>query len=163
MFVRSVLVFVLTLSMAAFLCGQTKYTGELKCAKADPLYSIDINDHPGHVYRIGKAICTWIKPFEINGLKAVSEENVYSAEIDRGKSRAQARNIGTMSNGDKYYVRIQSAGAFKDGLLQNSEVQWTWTGAGKLKGISAKGVSQGTGNPDGSSTWLVEGEYTSSK
>jgi hypothetical protein len=159
----SILIPTLTLSAATLLCGQTKYTGELRCNKADPVHSIEIGDRPGHSFRIGKAQCTWVKPFEIDGVKSVSEEATHFAEITGDKARVQGRNIGAMANGSKYFVRYQSTSVYKDGVLQSSDVKWTWTGTGKLKGVSAKGTSSGKANPDGTSTWLVDGEYTVGK
>jgi hypothetical protein len=159
----SILIPTLTLSAATLLCGQTRFTGELKCNKADPVHSIEVGDRPGHIFVIGKGLCTWTKPVEINGVKAVSEENTYFAEITGEKSRAQVRGIGTLANGDKYHVRTQSTGVWKDGVIQSAEVKWVWTGVGKLKGLTGKGTTIGKGNPDGTSTWLVDGEYVIGK
>lgn len=148
-----------TLILAAPMSGQTKFSGELKCNKADPVYSIEVGDRPGHFFRIAKAQCSWTRPFEIEGLRSVGEEATYFVELSGDRSRAQGRNVGTMSNGDKYNVRTQSAGTFKDGVLESAEVKWTWTGTGKLKGVTAKGVSHGKGLLDGTAVWTVEGEY----
>jgi hypothetical protein len=42
-------------------------------------------------------------------------------------------------------------------------VKWTRTGTGKLKGLRAKGTSQGSGSADGTAIRVVEGECQAKK
>jgi hypothetical protein len=65
-----------------------------------------------------------------------------------------------MTNGDKYYARIQASGTLKDGVLESTEGKWSYAGGtSKLKGLKGKGTYTGKGAPDGTSTLEVEGEY----
>ena len=48
----------------------------------------------------------------------------------------------------------------KGGTIKSADGTWSFTGGtGKLKGIKGKGTYKGTGAPDGTVTYEVEGEY----
>jgi hypothetical protein len=152
------LLFVLVL--AGTLTAQTKFSGELKCELLNPAYSLPAADREDHIFRIAKSKCMWTRTFEIDGVKAVSEDTTGFVELMGEKARARGFNVGLMSNGDKYHVNWQWTGIIKEGVVQNADVTWTWTGvSGKLKGLRAKGQSKGKGAPDGTSIWVAEGEY----
>lgn len=70
---------------------------------------------------------------------------------------SRARNIGKMANGEKYYVGIQSSGVFQDGVPHSAQVKWTWTGTGKLNGVTANGTSRGSPEGGEESIWVAEG------
>lgn len=154
------MIFLFVLVLAGTLAAQTKFSGELKCDPINPAYSLPAADRADHIFRIGKSKCLWTKTFEIEGVKAVSEDTTGFVESIGEKARARGFNVGTMSNGDRYHVNWQWTGTMKDGMIQNADVTWTWTGvSGKLKGLRAKGQSKGKGAADGTGIWVVEGEY----
>ena len=154
------MILLLSLMLTGAVYAQTKLSGELKCEKAQPVYTLAVGDRPDHTFSIGKIKCTSARAFEIEGLKFVSEEVTFFRELTGGKVRAQGRNVGMMSNGDKYYVSTQISGTEKNDAIQSSEVKWTYNGGtGKLQGLTGKGTSKCKGTPDGGSICVVEGEY----
>ena len=150
----------IAMALAASLAAQTKISGTLQCAKADPQYAIPVGDRPDHAFTISKAKCTWSTPFEMAGVAARDYE--YTAFDDVSGSRARGRSVGivTMANGDRCFVAVQGTGTVKEGVQQTAEGTWSYTGGtGKLKGIKGKGTYKGKATPDGVFTFEIEGEY----
>ncbi|MBZ5516122.1 MAG: hypothetical protein LAN62_14995 [Acidobacteriia bacterium] len=152
--------FLIVFALAAVASAQTKISGTLQCGKADPVYAIQVGDRPNHSFVIGQIKCTWAKPLEIAGVN--SKEDVYTnfSEVSGTRSRAQSYGVGTMADGDKFYVRPQGSAVMKGGVLESGEGQWTFVGGtGKLKGLKGKGTYKEKGQADGTMTVEVEGEY----
>jgi len=157
---RFQLTLTILIALAASLAAQTRISGTLQCAKADPQYAIPVGDRPDHAFSISKAKCTWTTPLEMAGVAAKDCE--YTAFDDVSGSRARGRSVGivTMANGDRCFVAVQGTGTVKEGVAQTSEGTWSYTGGtGKLKGIKGKGTYKGKATPDGAFTFEVEGEY----
>jgi len=160
MHTKSIWVLLLMLALTGAVCAQTKLSGELKCEKPEPIYSLVVGDRSDHTFNIGKIKCSASKPFVIEGLKIVSEDVTIFTEATGDRLSSQGRNVGTMSNGDKYYVSTQVSGTGKIGAFRSGEVKWTYNGGtGTLKGLTGKGTSKCKGAADGSSLCVVEGEY----
>ena len=62
--------------------------------------------------------------------------------------------VGTMDNGDKMYVRIQSTATMKNGNMLSAD-----GGTGKLKGIKGRGTFKGAAAADGTASYDVVGVY----
>ena len=145
---------VLACSLAA---AQTKVSGTGECpGKPDEIHSIEVGDHPGHIYQISKSTCTWTKPLEIGGLKSKDHTGVEFVEIDGNIIRERSSAIGAMDNGDKYYMRTQATSRTNE----PTEGTWNFTGGtGKLKGLKGKGTYKCT--PEGDNAKCDgEGECT---
>jgi hypothetical protein len=152
--------FLIVLALATAVWAQTKITGTMQCGKADPAYAIPVGDRPDHAFTISKVKCTWTKAAEIAG--TVNKDHEYTAFADVSGNRARNRSaaVGTMANGDKYFVVTQGTVALKEGVSQTAEGTWSYTGGtGKLKGIKGKGTYKGAFAADGTGTIEVEGEY----
>ena len=157
---KTLLSFLVVFALAAVASAQTKFSGTLQCAKPDQQQAIEVGDRPNHSFVIFQMKCTWTKSLEIGGVQ--SKEDVYTEffEVSGNRSHGQAYGVGTMTNGDKYYARIQASGTLKDGVLESTEGKWSYAGGtSKLKGLKGKGTYTGKGAPDGTSTLEVEGEY----
>jgi hypothetical protein len=158
---RVLSVVVLVFAFAAAAGAQTKITGTAHCAKADPSYSIEVTDHPGHTVMLEKAACTWTKPMEIAGLKAKDGVDVKTMESTATKMISSGTHVSTMDNGDKFFVSFHDTTAVKDGKPADAAGSWSFTGAtGKLKGLKGKGTYTAKLQADGSADVDVEGEYT---
>lgn len=157
--IRGALV-VFTFGLAATAAAQTKISGTIQC-KPGPVTPVAIGDKPNHAYAIVKSSCTWIKPMEIAGGETKTGEDTATTEMNGDSSRDQGYHQDTMANGDNFTVRFQGTGKSKDGKPVSSSGTWSFVdGTGKVKGIKGKGTYKGTGNPDGTSTVHVEGEYS---
>jgi hypothetical protein len=79
-------------------------------------------------------------------------------------SQDQGWDVTTMANGDKLFVRDSGTTKMKDNMPESIMGKWNFTGGtGKFKGVKGGGAFKGAGNPDGSVTINVEGEYTIAK
>ena len=143
--------------------AQGKVDSQWNCAKATDGHSIDVPDQPGHAYAISQLNCTAAKG-EIEGVK---EKEGVVTEFDEVKGNAVRFHgvfVETLSNGDKLHFTYAGTGKMEKGQLQTATEKWSLvSGAGKLKGAKAGGSCQGKGNPDGSSTFDCEGDYTLAK
>jgi hypothetical protein len=152
---------VLVFAFAAVAGAQTKIAGAAHCAKGDPVYNVDVSDHPGHSMMLEKAECTWTTPIEIAGIKTKDGEDVRFIESTATKMTSNGTHVSTMENGDKFYVTFHDSAPVKDGKPGDAMGTWSFTGAtGKLKGLKGKGTYVGKFQADGSVNVDVEGEYT---
>ncbi len=150
----------LVLSLATWAAAQTKISGTVQCGKPDQTQSIEIGDHPNHSFAIAQDKCTWTKPMEIAGTQFKDDVGTGFDEVRGSKSRSHGYVVNTLASGDKTYLRFQGTGTMKDGKVETAEGKWTFIGGtGKLKGVKGSGTYKGTGAPDGSTTYEVEGEY----
>lgn len=158
--VRSVVMFLIVLALATAVWAQTKTAGTMQCGKGDPAYAIPVGDRPDHVFSISKSKCTWAKGLEMAGTAATDHEYTGFTDVSGNRGRSRTAAVGTMANGDKYFVATQGTVTFKEGVPQAHEGTWSYTGGtGKLKGIKGKGTYKGTVAADGTGTIEVEGEY----
>ena len=97
----------MALSVAASASAQTKLAGKVHCAKADPDYSIEVSDEPGHVLSARKAACTWKEGGEIAGLKVKAAQDVATGEVTGATARDTGYHVATMDNGDQYHRAFQ--------------------------------------------------------
>ncbi len=156
---RILLSILIALAVAASLAAQTKFSGTVQCGKADPAYTIPVGDRPDHAFMIGKAKCTFPKPWEIAGTQAKEQEFALFMEISGARARSRTAGVTTFANGDKNYYTCQGSSTLKEGVTQSAEATCTATGGtGKLKGIKGKATVKSKGAPDGTVTHEVEGE-----
>jgi len=147
-------------ALAAVASAQNKTSGTLQCSKPEQQQAIEVGDLPNHSFTINQSKCTWTKPLEIAGVQ--SKEDVYTefSEVTGDRARVQGYGVGTMTNGDKFYVRLGCSFALKEGAPESGECTGTFVGgSGKLKGLKGKATSKGKGTSDGTSTWEIESEY----
>ena len=145
---------------SAVAAAQTKVSGTLSCAKADPAYEIEVGDTGNGVMSLVKVPCTWSKGMEMGGSTAKDGYSVAATETHGGKSKEHGIHVGTMASGDKYSVHFQGTGSMKPD--HTGTVTGTWSfdgGTGKLKGLTGKGTYKSTYKADGTGTAEVEGDY----
>jgi hypothetical protein len=158
---KTVLVFVGLILVAASAGAQTKIAGTIQCDKPDQQNAIPVGDRAGHALVVMKAKCTWTKPMEVAGVQTKTGEDTVSADSNGAKSRDTGYHISTMANGDQFVVRFSGASTTdKNGVVQAQTGTWSFvSGTGKMKGVAGKGTYKGKGGADGSVTTDVEGEY----
>lgn len=157
---KTLLTLLIVLTLSTTVWAQARISGTLQCGKSDPVYTIPVGDRPDHVFSIGKSKCTWIKAPEVAGIAAKDHELTAFDDASGNRARTRSAAVGTMANGDKYYVSTQGTATLKEGTAQTAEGAWSYTGGtGKLRGIKGKGTYKGKAAPDGAMTHEVEGEY----
>ncbi|HTI37737.1 MAG TPA: hypothetical protein VL484_09275 [Vicinamibacterales bacterium] len=151
----------LAVALAAPASAQSKTSGKVHCAKADPDYAIQVADHDGHSLTLNKAECTWSDSMAVAGLTAKSGEDFTSGEMNGAMGHNTGYHVATMDNGDKMVVRYTGTVTAAKDKPPMFEGKWTYvSGTGKLKGIKGGGTYKGSANADGSSDVTVEGTYT---
>jgi hypothetical protein len=157
--VKSLLVVLFAVALAATAAAQTKISGTTQC-KADPATPVAVDDKPGHAFSVSKAQCVWSK-LEMAGVAAKTGVSVAQAEIMGDTTTARGFHTGTMANGDKWTCSFEGKTTMKDGKPVSDAGTWSFTdGTGKLKGIAGKGTFKGAPNADGSMTYQIDGDYS---
>jgi len=138
----------------------TKISGTLRCSKGTR-NAVDVGDEAGHALAVGKSPCTWTKPMTIGG--STTKEGTSSVLTDaRGDIASDhGYHVGTMANGDKYFVRFDGRSESSKGALQSQIGRWGFVGGtGKLTGLQGRGTYKtSAATADGTTTVEVEGDY----
>lgn len=135
--------------------AQTKISGTSQCGKPDPQHVVQAGDQANHTFAIMKLKCSWPKPLEIAGFQIKEDELTVFEEAKGSAGTDRGYVVGTMSNGDKIFVRTQGKAVLKDGAPQSSSGTWTYVGGtGKFKSIKGGGTYKGN-----STTTNIRGEY----
>ncbi|MBI1940943.1 MAG: hypothetical protein HYS33_05475 [Acidobacteria bacterium] len=158
--IRISLIPLVVLVLAAVASAQTKISGTTVCAKPDQQHMIEVGDRAGHSLTVSQGKCSWSKPMEIAGIQTKDDQVSVAGDVSGNKSNGRGYVVGTMANGDKFFVRLRGTSTLKDGAIETDEGKFTFAGGtGKLKGIKGGGTYKGKGGPEGT-TYEVEGEYT---
>jgi hypothetical protein len=151
----------LVLLLAPVVGAQTKVSGAHKCAKPEVVGTTDVADKPGHTMTLVKDSCEWTTPIEMEGLKAKDGTSTIFVDTTATRSSSTGVYVGTMENGDKFFVSFHDTAPVKDGKAGAGKGSWSYTGGtGKLKGIEGKGTYTTSMNEDGTGGAEVEGEYS---
>jgi hypothetical protein len=146
---------VVLLGAPSVVLAQTKISGTSQCGKPDPQHVVQAGDQADHTFAIMKLKCSWPKPLEIAGFQIKEDEVTVFEEAKGNAGTDRGYVVGTMSNGDKIFVRNQGKAVLKDGVPQSSSGTWTYVGGtGKFKTIRGRGTYRGNGT-----TTDVKGEY----
>jgi hypothetical protein len=152
---------VMVLALSLFTSAQTKISGTVKCAKPDQAQKIDVGDKPGHALAISQGKCAWTKPMDIAGTQ--TKDDVGTAVSDMTESGAEEHGyvVGTLTSGDKIYVRTQGKDINHDGKPVSTAGTWNFMGGtGKVEGIKGSGAYSGKADADGNFIIEVKGQYT---
>jgi hypothetical protein len=112
------LVFVIA---AATINGQTKTSGTMQCQKPDPLYSLEVQDHPGHVMLLQKAICSYTTSNEIGGDKAKDSYGVSMADATATHAVASGTHVVSYESGDKTFSSFRGTANGSDGKFAGNQ------------------------------------------
>jgi len=146
---------------AVSVCGQTKVSGTLKCDKPEPRYSIEVGDRPGHMMVLEKQTCSWAEPMSLGSDKSKDGQSVATLDVTATRAVGSGIHVSTMESGDKSMATYRYTTPLKDGKSGEAHGTWSYTGGtGKLKGLKGSGTFKATFADDGTTTTVVEGEYT---
>src|SRR5579884_4189938 len=129
------------------------------CNKAEPKYSIEVPDRPGHSLMINQRKCTWTKPLKI--LDAETKDGVFVGftETMEGVQHQHGFEVDTLNDGQKLTMRTMGETPV-EGAPDKTSGRWSFMrGTGKFKGIKGGGTYQGQVQPDGSYALNLEGAY----
>ena len=146
------------ISVAPAVSGQTSFSGTSHCGKPDPAHSVEVGDRPDHVYSIVRVHCDWVKPLRMGDAQMTEDQLTGFSEITGNAGADHGNVVGSLSNGDKVYVRTQGKSVLAAGKPLSSAGTWYYVGGtGKLKGIKGKGTYKCKSSDDGTSTCDIKG------
>jgi hypothetical protein len=136
-----------------------KLDGKMECAKPAPSHMLPVADTAGHAMFLNAAQCTWSEG-SIGGERLKGEDDAIASDATGNRSQDRGYGVGSVANGDKYFVHFKGTTTLKDGAPVSGDCTWKFTGGtGKLSGIKGKGTCKGAFQPDGKVVWQVKGEY----
>jgi len=158
--IRVFLVGMLVLLLATVAEAQTKISGTGHCNKPYTQSTVQVGDRANHFFVVSQGKCTWVKPWEIEGIQSKEGSITDFAEIIGNASSYRGYYLDTMANGDNVHYSYGGTTTLKDGVPLSAEHKWSIIrGTGKLTGIKGQGICKGRFGEDGSMTWQCEGEY----
>jgi hypothetical protein len=140
-----------------------KVEGKVRCDKADPAYSMEVPDRPGHALWLRKRHCSWTEPMEVLGAKSKDGVAIEFPEQMEGTQHAHGFEVDTYDNGEK--LTWQSMGTvYGEKGPANCKGRWSlMRGTGKFKGIKGGGSYEGKLGADDVLTLEFEGVYDPSE
>lgn len=136
-----------------------KLDGKVDCAKPEPQHVVEVKDAEKHAMILGVAKCSW-NSGTLGGQQLKDEEDTITSDATGNSSNDKGYGVGSVANGDKYFVHFKGTSVLKDGVPVSAECTWKFTGGtGKLSGIKGKGTCKGTFQKDGAAAWEIKGDY----
>jgi hypothetical protein len=136
-----------------------KLAGKMECAPPNPNHVLPVADTAKHAMSLSAVKCTWSEG-TVGGQPLKNEDDAISSDATGNTSHDRGYGVGSVGNGDKYFVHFKGTTTMKDGAPVSSDCTWKFTGGtGKLNGIKGKGTCKGTFRPDGKVAFDVKGEY----
>ena len=160
---RKLLYVAVSVALTASVAGaQTKISGVIHCAPANPSYMIRVGDDPGHSYGLAQATCKWTSPWEIAGVKSTAGVGTEIREINGDTMKVRGTLVDTMANGDKGFYNFEFTMVTMMHGTHVMDHKWELVGGtGKLHGVNGQGTCKGTAaGMDGSVNYECEGQYT---
>ncbi len=122
--------------------------------------TVAVTDEGQHSISLDQRTCKWDKPIVLVGLPGLEYTATGVDDVQFDKSRDQGYVVGTVSNGDKYFLRYEGTATLKDGVPLNLEGGWHYTGGtGKLRGLSGGGTYTAKPTASGGMSFEIEGAY----
>ncbi len=149
-----------TLLAAGVAQAQTRISVSEQCGRPTAEYTIQVGDHPGHVYRIEQTDCKEDPVLEIGGVAVKEHHSTGFIEMNAGKGTDHWYHVFVMANGDNVYARSEGTAEF-DGLrFRSSTAKWTFEpGTGKFQGLKGSGTLNCRPGQGGFAC-QADGEYT---
>jgi len=146
-------------ALAGLASAQTKISISEQCGRPNPEYTIQVGDHPGHMFRIEQSTCTWEGTLEIAGVGVKQHQVTGFSEMDGAKGSDHWFHVFTMANGDSVYARSQGTATYDGRRFQSSTAEWTFEGGtGKFQGLKGSGSYTCHPSPNGFAC-EAQGEY----
>jgi hypothetical protein len=151
-------------ALAATPLWAQQLSGEGTCGTPEISQEVPIGDRPDHSYSVSKNSCSWTKPFEIAGQRAMPGTAVQTDERTGNMARFRGYYLDPMSGGDTVHYSYEGTTKFKDRATPES-AEWNWTianGTGKLTGLKGTGTCKGSW-ATGKYQWKCTGSYQLSR
>jgi hypothetical protein len=122
---------------SAGVVAQSKIAWSDSCGKANPDYTVQVEDPGSHSFGLGQLKCHPTKPVEIGEVKGKEAVVTYFTDSSGDKSREHGMYVLTLESGDKVSLPSKT---LKDGKPTGANGTWSFAaGTGKLKGDQWEG------------------------
>ena len=149
------------LMSSSFLPGQVKgsFLETSVCAIATLHQTVLINDDRQHSMSLDQRQCTSREPIQIGNLTGTEYVAYGVDDVQNGHSIDRGYVVGTMKNGDRYFLSYEGTATMNGNVPEHLEGEWTFTGgSGQLKELQGEGTY--TARPtDGGMEFVIQGRY----
>jgi hypothetical protein len=130
------------------------------CGNSAVHQTVLINDDRQHSISLDQRPCTSKAPIEIGGLASTEYISYGVDDVQNQHSVDRGYAVGTMKNGDRYFLRYEGTATLKDGIPEHLEGKWTFTGGtGRLKQLQGGGTYTARPTEDGAMEFTLQGDY----
>ena len=159
--VAVVLLHLLFLSTATQAQSKGRIAATSTCAHSGVHQTVQVGDAGQHSISLDQRVCTWSPAIMIGGVRGAEYTATGVDDVQFDRSRDQGYAVGTMENGDKYYLRYDGTATMNGPVPVHLEGAWHFTGGtGRLAGLKGSGTYKAKPTADGRMEFSIEGKYT---
>ncbi len=134
--------------------------GKSVCGSASVQQTILVNDDQQHSISIGQRPCTWKTPIEIDGMTSTEYVSYGVDDVQDGHSVDQGYAVGTVKNGDRYFLRYEGTATMNGNIPEHLEGKWRFTGGtGRLRHLRGSGSYTARPTAEGGMEFAIQGSY----
>jgi hypothetical protein len=151
-----------SLLAGSFLQGQVKgsFLEKSACGIATVHQTVLIDDGRQHSVSLDQRPCTSKEPIQIGGLTGTEYVAYGVDDVQNGHSIDRGYVVGTMKNGDRYFLKYEGTATMKGNVPEHLEGKWNFTGgSGQLKELRGEGTYSARPTTDGGMEFVIEGNY----
>ena len=130
------------------------------CGKSAVHQTVVIDDDRQHSVSLDQRACTSKDPIEIAGLTGTDYVAYGVDDVQNGASIDRGYVVGTMKNGDRYFLQYEGTATMNGNVPEHLEGKWTFTGgSGRLKRLQGGGTYTARPTAEGGMEFVIEGKY----
>src|SRR6476659_4722646 len=92
----------------------TKLAGKMECAAPNPYHVVPVADTAKHALSLSVSKCAWSEG-AIGGQPLKNEDDAIASDATGNTSHDRGYGVGSVGNGDKYFVHFKGTTTLKDG------------------------------------------------
>jgi hypothetical protein len=147
-----------SLPMQAHINGT--FTENSVCGNATVHQTVQVNDDRHHSVSLDQRPCTSKAPIEMGGLTSTDYISYGVDDVQNGQSIDRGYVVGTMKNGDRYFLSYEGVATMNCNVPEHLEGKWTFTGGtGRLNQLQGSGTYTAHPTPEGGMEFLIQGKY----
>ncbi len=130
------------------------------CERSILHQTANVGDGGHHTISLDQRVCSWSRPFTIAGARGKHYTATGVDDVQFNRSSDQGYAVGTMEDGDNYFLRYQGTAVMKGPVPVHLEGRWRFTGGtGRLAGLKGSGTYGARPTPDGRMVFTIKGNY----
>jgi hypothetical protein len=136
------------------------FTETSACEASTVHQTVLINDDRQHSVSLDQRPCMSKTPIEIGGLTGTEYIAYGVDDVQNGRSIDRGYVVGTMNNGDRYFLNYEGTATMNGNIPGHLEGKWTFTGgSGHLKHLQGSGTYEAHPTPEGRMEFVIQGNY----